>query len=142
MSKRKINKGYTLVELSVALSIGAIIAVMLSIVLINANNLFENNNFAMDKFSEFEDFKNEVCAVCEKYEGLDYAVEISGSGESLLFKKGSETAVLELSGGEFKENSSLIKSFSTISAVKIEGVNSLILVNVNFSNQSNLRFII
>ena len=142
MRDKNINRGFTLVELTISLSIGAIIAVMLSIVLVNVNNIFNNNNYAMQKFNEFEDFKSQINEMCESYSSQGFELFLGETENSIIFKKGYDNILVEFESGKLKQNSSSVGYFKTINNCKFEIIANVVVVNVIFTNNSTLRFVI
>ena len=139
---KKNNRGFTLVEVSVALAVGAIILVMLSIVLVNINNVFNNKNYAMDKFNEFEDIKMQIVKICDDCSSNAYLMQVNEDGKSLNFQNGLNDIKLLFSENKLLKNGEKVIEFKTISSCEFEIIQNVLMVNVNFTNDTKLRFAI
>ena len=139
---KKNNRGFTLVELTVALSVGAIIAVMLSIVLVNINKVFDNKNYAMDKFNEFEIVKAQIVAVCDSYLSNGFSIQTNDDGNTLKIEKGQESILLSYNENKLLKNSENLAEFKTIKHCDFDFIENILVVNVEFTNNSKLRFIV
>lgn len=129
-------------ELSVALSVGAIIAVMLSIVLVNINSVFNNKNYAMDKFNEFEEVKDSVIQICDNYLLDGYSPKIDDNGLTLLLTKNQDNIMLKINENKLLQDNQELDNYKTIQVGKFEIIENILIVEIEFTNSTTMRFVI
>ena len=136
------KRGFTLVEVSVALSVGAIILAMLSIAIVFIQKTWESNQFTANSLSEYQSVKNQIddfYSSCVTG-GLTCDVE---EQNVLIAKEGDNIVQTML----FDNNNLVVNGenkneYKCIQSIVFSKQNNQIIVCVEFTNQTKQKFVL
>jgi len=124
--RAKLKKGFTLIELTVAMAVSAIAMSMLIFCLMSINSFLQNKELQTEYINQLTEFKTSINAVFENYQTSSFVLtEQNSELESLTLTNGSGEYVISYSENALFDNGEKVKEFDSITAV-------------NFSTQENL----
>lgn len=141
-SKEKACKGFTLAELAIALSVGAIVLAMLAVSVFYLHKAFTNSEYTSNSLAEYNALKENVCNINNDWLNDGFAVAWQSESEVACFVLDSkEHSLLYKDNALLLDEKEIIK-FHYIKQIVFEKQENNILVKVVLSGEEKMQFII
>ena len=88
LNKRRINGGFTLVELVVTIAVVGVLALMVTSILVFAANASNKQSLKVAAADQLIDFKNEFFAFCGRYDDETYKLTVNN--DRIVFNNGGD----------------------------------------------------
>lgn len=133
--RAKLKKGFTLIELTVAMAVSAVAMSMLIFCLMSINSFLQNKQQQSAYIEDLTSFKTSINAVFENYQTSSFVLnEQSSELESLTLTNGSSEYVISYSENALFDNGEKVKEFDFITAVNFSTQENLVKCKIEYGN--------
>lgn len=141
--RAKLKKGFTLIELTVAMAVSAVAMSMLIFCLMSINSFLQNKELQTEYINQLTEFKTSINAVFENYQTSSFVLnEQSSDAESLTLTSGSSEYVISYSENALYDNGEKVKEFACITAVNFSTQESLVKCKIKYGDNLTYTLIL
>ena len=136
------NKGFTLSELAVALSVGAIVLAMLALSVFYLHKAFYTSDYVNNSLAEYNGCKAQINELVADWNKQGYTKEVVSEQSIAVKNAGDIVHNLQTKDNVLMLDSKEVLTFNYISALIFVKQDNLTIVQVVFTNNEQMQFIV
>ena len=130
----KKSRGFTLLEMSVALGVAAVALAILALILTYANAFTKNKQLQTATFQEISLFKQTFESALEDFQSPNFTMQVVEN--QVVFESAGVAQTISFSGGKLWQNETILKEFAHIENVEFSTNQNLINCTLEYGNQT------
>ena len=136
------NKGFTLAELAIALSVGAIVLAMLALSIFYLHKAFYNSDYVNNSLTEYNSVKTQICDAVASWQEQGLEVKRQSENSVAGLNMGEQKHIIQNTDNSLALDGEQLLTFNYISSLGFFAIGGNIVVKVVFTNNEQMQFII
>ena len=130
----KKSRGFTLLEMSVALGVAAVALSILALILTYANAFTKNKQLQTATFQEIAMFKQTFESALEDFQSPSFTMQVVEN--QVVFESAGAEQTISFESGKLWQNETILKEFAHIENVEFSTNQNLINCTLEYGNQT------
>lgn len=130
----KKSRGFTLLEMSVALGVAAVALAILALILTYANAFTKTKQLQTATFQEISMFKQTFENALEDFQSPNFTMQVVEN--QVVFESAGAVQTISFESGKLWQNESILKEFAHIENVEFSTNQNLINCTLEYGNQT------
>ena len=130
----KKSRGFTLLEMSVALGVAAVALAILALILTYANAFTKTKQLQTATFQEISLFKQTFESALEDFQSPNFTMQVVEN--QIVFESADAVQAISFAGGKLWQNETILKEFAHIENVEFSTNKNLICCTLEYGNQT------
>ena len=141
-NKLQKSKGFTLAELAVALSVGAIVLAMLAVSVFYLHKSFSNSDYTNNSLAEFNQIKSHICSLSQDWIAEGFSVDVLDGETLVCVNAGQNVHKLQSKNSKLVLDDKEIIVYHYVASLKFIKEDNQTIVQIEFLQQEKMQFIV